>query len=112
MGRRLHLTYDLAEWINDNAGMGVQATSTIADMAYLSGSVFSETNNNSDGDSTKRYNVRGVFAPLHSDGNVLHVGAQYAYRDLKDSAVDTRIRSRLGVRGVDTNGGGDAGSHA
>lgn len=68
--------------------MGVQATSTIADMAYVSGSVFSETNNNSDGDSTKRYNVRGVFAPLHSDGNVLHVGAQYAYRDLKNSAVD------------------------
>jgi len=110
-GMERNLSYDLAEWINDNAGMGVQATSTIADMAYVSGSVFSETNNNSDGDSTKRYNVRGVFAPLHSDGNVLHVGAQYAYRDLKNSAVDTRIRSRLGVRGVDTNGGGDAGTN-
>jgi phosphate-selective porin OprO/OprP len=106
-----NLSYDLADWINDNAGMGVQATSTIADMAYVSGSVFTETNNNSDGDSTKRYNARAVFAPLHSDGNVLHVGAQYAYRDLKNSAVDTRIRSRLGVRGVDTNGGGDAGTN-
>lgn len=106
-----NLSYDIADWINDNAGMGIQATSTIADMAYLSGSVFSETNNNTNGDSVKRYNVRGVFAPLHTDGNVLHVGAQYAYRDLKDSAVDTRIRSRLGVRGVDTNGGGDAGTN-
>lgn len=32
-------------------------------MTYLSGSLFSENNNDTDGDSVKRYNVRGVFAP-------------------------------------------------
>ncbi len=110
-GMERNLSYDVADWINDNAGMGIQATSKVADMAYFSGSVFSENNNDTDGDSVKRYNLRGVFAPLNTDGNVLHVGAQYAYRDLQDSAVDTRIRSRLGVRGVDTNGGGDAGDN-
>ena len=58
-------------------------------MAFLSGSVFSENNNDTDGDSVKRYNLRGVFAPLHEPGNVVHLGLQYAYRDLEDSAVDT-----------------------
>lgn len=106
-----NLSYDLAEWINDNSGMGIQATSVVGNMAYLSGSVFSENNNDSDGDSVKRYNVRGVFAPLNESGNVLHVGAQYAYRDLQDSAIDTRIRSRMGMRGVDTNGGNSAGTN-
>jgi len=110
-GMERNLSYDLAEWVNDNAGMGVQAGARVAEMAWLSASLFSENNGDSDGDSVKRYNLRGVFAPLHSDGNVLHLGAQYAYRDLKDSAVDTRIRSRLGVRGVDTNGGSDAGDN-
>ncbi|MEE1922752.1 OprO/OprP family phosphate-selective porin [Pseudomonas sp. 148P] len=110
-GLERNLSYDLAEWVNDNAGMGVQAGARVAEMAWLSASLFSENNGDTDGDSVKRYNLRGVFAPLHSDGNVLHLGAQYAYRDLKDSAVDTRIRSRLGVRGVDTNGGSDAGDN-
>ena len=80
-------------------------------MAFLSGSVFSENNNDTDGDSVKRYNLRGVFAPLHEPGNVVHLGLQYAYRDLEDSAVDTRIRPRMGMRGVSTNGGNDAGSN-
>ncbi|MFV3307716.1 OprO/OprP family phosphate-selective porin [Pseudomonas sp. NY15181] len=106
-----NITYDLAEWINDNNGMGIQASSTVADMAFLSGSVFSENNDDTDGDSVKRYNLRGVFAPLNQPGNVLHVGAQFAYRDLKDAAVDTRIRPRMGMRGVDTNGGNDAGDN-
>ncbi|MGV8195946.1 porin, partial [Pseudomonas aeruginosa] len=30
---------------------------------------------------------------------------------LEDSAVDTRIRPRMGMRGVSTNGGNDAGSN-
>jgi len=106
-----NITYDLAEWINDNNGMGIQASSTVADMAFLSGSVFSENNDDTDGDSVKRYNLRGVFAPLNQPGNVLHFGAQFAYRDLKDAAVDTRIRPRMGMRGVDTNGGNDAGDN-
>ncbi|WP_298184312.1 OprO/OprP family phosphate-selective porin [uncultured Pseudomonas sp.] len=106
-----NLSYDLAEWVNDNSGMGVQANSVVGNMAFLSGSLFSENNNDTDGDSVKRYNLRGVFAPMSEPGNVLHVGLQYAYRDLQDSAVDTRIRSRMGMRGVDTNGGSSAGAN-
>ncbi|QIH10768.1 MULTISPECIES: OprO/OprP family phosphate-selective porin [unclassified Pseudomonas] len=106
-----NLSYDAAEWVNDNSGTGIQANSVVGKVAYLSGSLFSENNNDTDGDSVKRYNLRGVFAPWHEPGNVLHLGLQYAYRDLKDSAVDTRIRSRMGVRGVDTNGGNSAGSN-
>ena len=106
-----NLSYELADWINDNSGLGLQATRVIAGSAYLSGSVFSENNNDSDGDSVKRYNARAVFAPLNQPGNVLHVGLQYAYRDLGGSAVDTRVRPRVGMRGVSTNGGSSAGDN-
>ncbi|HBX54620.1 OprO/OprP family phosphate-selective porin [Pseudomonas sp. UBA2684] len=106
-----NLSYDLAEWVNDNSGMGVQASSVVANMTFFSGSLFSENNNDTDGESVKRYNLRGVFAPMSEPGNVLHLGVQYAYRDLQNSAVDTRIRSRMGMRGVSTNGGSSAGDN-
>ncbi|MCB2783021.1 porin, partial [Listeria monocytogenes] len=57
-----NLTYDIADWVNDNVGTGIQASSVVGGMAFLSGSVFSENNNDTDGDSVKRYNLRGVFA--------------------------------------------------
>ncbi|HEJ4023916.1 TPA: OprO/OprP family phosphate-selective porin [Pseudomonas aeruginosa] len=104
--------YELADWINTHQdGMGAQVNSTLADMAYLSAGVSAKDADDSDGDSVKQFNFRGVFAPLHEPGNVVHLGLQYAYRDLEDSAVDTRIRPRMGMRGVSTNGGNDAGSN-
>ncbi|MDQ2473338.1 OprO/OprP family phosphate-selective porin [Pseudomonas aeruginosa] len=104
--------YELADWINTHQdGMGAQVNSTLADMAYLSAGVSAKDADDSDGDSVKQFNFRGVFAPMHEAGNVLHVGVNYAYRDLEDSAVDTRIRPRMGMRGVSTNGGNDAGSN-
>ncbi|EPT4224825.1 OprO/OprP family phosphate-selective porin [Pseudomonas aeruginosa] len=104
--------YELADWINTHQdGMGAQVNSTLADMAYLSAGVSAKDADDSDGDSVKQFNFRGVFAPMHEPGNVVHLGLQYAYRDLEDSAVDTRIRPRMGMRGVSTNGGNDAGSN-
>lgn len=106
-----NLSYDAASWASDNLGLGVQARGVMGELAYASASVYSENNNDNNGDSVLRYNLRSVFTPWSSGGKVLHLGAQYAYRDLQDSAVDTRIRSRLGIRGVDTEGGSDAGSN-
>lgn len=104
--------YELADWINTHQdGMGAQVNSTLADMAYLSAGVSAKDADDSDGDSVKQFNFRGVFAPMHEAGNVLHVGVNYAYRDLDDTAFDSRIRPRLGMRGVSTNGGNDAGSN-
>ncbi|OAI94001.1 MULTISPECIES: OprO/OprP family phosphate-selective porin [Pseudomonas] len=106
--------YDLADWVNShNGGLGIQASSNIGESVYLSGGVFAKdaTNADKDGDSTKQFNFRGVFAPLHSDGNVLHFGLNLAQRDLSDTAFDGRIRSRLGMRGVSTDGGQDAGTN-
>ena len=48
---------------------------------------------------------------MHETGNVLHVGVNYAYRDLDDTAFDSRIRPRLGMRGIATSGGNDAGDN-
>ncbi|MFD2643212.1 OprO/OprP family phosphate-selective porin [Pseudomonas japonica] len=106
--------YDLADWVNGhNGGMGIQASSNIGESVYLAGGAYAKdaTNADKDGDSTKQFNFRGVFAPLHSDGNVLHFGLNVAQRDLSDTAFDGRIRSRLGMRGVSTDGGQDAGSN-
>ncbi|SDV01548.1 OprO/OprP family phosphate-selective porin [Pseudomonas mucidolens] len=104
--------YELADWVNGHEnGLGIQVSSTIADMAYLSASVASKDINDEDGKSVKQFNGRAVFAPMHEAGNVLHFGLDVAVRDLSDAAFDSRIRPRLGVRGVSTSGGNDAGSN-
>ncbi|KAA0948332.1 MULTISPECIES: OprO/OprP family phosphate-selective porin [unclassified Pseudomonas] len=104
--------YEMADWVNSHEnGMGIQVSSVVADMAYLSASVASKDINDKDGNGVKQFNGRAVFAPLHETGNVLHVGLDVAVRDLKDTAFDSRIRPRLGVRGVATTGGNDAGAN-
>lgn len=104
--------YELADWVNSHEnGMGIQLSSVVADTAYLSTSIASKDMNDVDGDSVKQFNARAVFAPMHEAGNVLHIGVDFARRDLSDAAFDSRIRPRLGARGIATNGGNDAGTN-
>ncbi|MDH4560727.1 MULTISPECIES: porin [unclassified Pseudomonas] len=106
--------YDLADYVNaHNGGMGVQVAGTYGASLYGSAGIMANdaTNQDKDGDSVKQFNARGVFAPMHEAGNVLHFGVNYAQRDLSDTAFDGRIRSRLGMRGVSTDGGQDAGAN-
>ncbi|MEE1923813.1 porin [Pseudomonas sp. 148P] len=114
--------YDLADWVNGhNGGLGIQVSGNAGDSLYGSFGVYAKDAINTttpdpivgdkDGDSTKQFNLRAVFAPLHDSGNVLHFGVNLAQRDLSDTAFDGRIRSRLGMRGVSTDGGQDAGAN-
>jgi phosphate-selective porin OprO/OprP len=104
--------YDLIDWANGHQnGLGLAAYSAIGSSAYVYGGVFSKDNNDTDGDSFKQVNLRAVFAPLHEAGNVLHFGANIARRDVSDASFDARLRSRLGMRGVETTGGNDAGTN-
>lgn len=104
--------YDIIDWANGHQnGMGAQVSTTISNYAYLSGGVFAKDNNDTDGKSNKQVNLRGVFAPMAEAGNVLHFGANFARRDVSDSTIDSRFRSRLGMRGVETLGGNDAGTN-
>ncbi|HSC82247.1 MAG TPA: porin [Pseudomonas sp.] len=106
--------YDLVDWANGhNGGMGIQVSGVAGASLYGSAGLFAKdaTNADEDGDSSKQFNLRGVFAPMHDAGNVLHFGVNYAQRDLSDTAFDGRIRSRLGMRGVSTDGGQDAGNN-
>lgn len=104
--------YDLIDWANSHQnGMGLQASSTFADSFYASAGVFSKDNNDTDGNSVKQVNGRFVFAPMHDAGNVLHFGLNVASRDVSDTAFDARYHSRLGMRGVVTGGGNDAGAN-
>lgn len=104
--------YEVADWVNGHEnGLGAQASGVAGDMFWLSGGISAKDANDTDGDSVKQFNLRGVFAPMAEAGNVLHVGVNYANRDLEDTAVDGRIRPRLTVRGVSTNGGNDAGTN-
>ena len=104
--------YDIIDWSNSHQnGMGAQVSSTFSDSFYVSAGAFAKDNNDTDGDSNKQVNLRGVFAPLHDAGNVLHFGFSAARRDVSDSALDAQFRSRLGMRGVATTGGNDAGAN-
>jgi phosphate-selective porin OprO/OprP len=68
----------------------------------------SKDNGDDNGQSTKQINLRGVFAPMHEAGNVLHLGLNYAQRNADDEGYDGRFRSRMGMRGIDTDGGTEA----
>jgi phosphate-selective porin OprO/OprP len=104
--------YDLVDWANGHQnGLGIQLSGTAADSLYGSVGVSAKDQNDVDGESVKQVNLRGVFAPMAEAGNVLHLGVNFAQRDLSDTAVDSRIRSRLGMRGVSTGGGNDAGAN-
>ncbi len=102
--------YEISDWVNSSEnGLGAQASAVVGGMAWVSAGLTAKDNNDVDGDSVKQFNVRGVFAPMSEPGNVLHLGLNYANRDLSDAAADGRIRPRLTVRGVSTAGGNDAG---
>ena len=104
--------YDLIDWTHSHGnGLGAQIAASLSDSLYASAGVTAKDNNSEDGESTKQYNLRGVFAPLHEAGNVLHIGANYAQRDGDGENFDARFRSRLGMRGVETAGGNDAGAN-
>lgn len=104
--------YDLVDWANSHQnGMGIQVAGTAADMFYGSASLSAKDENDQDGQSVKQFNLRGVFAPMAEAGNVLHLGLNFAQRDMSDTEFDSRIRSRLGMRGVSTKGGNDAGDN-
>ncbi|WP_137886667.1 OprO/OprP family phosphate-selective porin [Pseudomonas sp. 2FE] len=98
---------ELIDWVNTHQdGLGLQVQALISNYAYVSTSVSSKDANDDEGDSVKQFNARGVFAPMAEAGKVLHFGVNFAQRNLDDvAAADVRYRSRLGMRGVDTNGG-------
>ena len=106
--------YDLVDWTNaHNGGMGIQVSGDNGASLYGSAGLFAKDPNNQakNGDSYRQVNLRGVWAPWHESGHVIHLGVDYAARDLKDTAFDGRILSRLGMRGVSTDGGQDAGDN-
>lgn len=104
--------YEMSSWINSHQnGFAAKIAVQPSDSAYLSATL-ARKEGNADGDHVNQLNARVVFAPRHSSGDVLHLGADFARRDLDGiSDADVRYRSRLNMRGVDTNGGHDAGSN-
>lgn len=105
--------YDMVGWANGSEdGLGVQVSATAMDALYGSAGVYSKDINDEDGAGVKQFNLRGVFAPMATAGNVLHFGANFAQRYLTDvKNFDASVKSRLGMRGVKTLGGNDAGDN-
>ncbi len=104
--------YDLVDWANGHQnGLGIEVSGTAGASLFGSAGLSAKDQNDEDGNSVKQFNLRGVFAPMHEAGNVLHLGVNYAQRDLSDAAGDSSIKSRLGMRGVSTGGGNDAGTN-
>ncbi|MCC6073858.1 OprO/OprP family phosphate-selective porin [Pseudomonas sp. GCM10022188] len=103
--------YDLMDWTQGHEnGMGMEVSGSYAGSLFGAVTLSSKDNADDNGQSTKQLNLRGVFAPLHEAGNVLHLGANFAQRNADDAGYDARFRSRMGMRGVDTQGGHGANS--
>ena len=104
--------YDLMDWANGHGnGLGIQVSATAGDSLYGSFGVTAKDANDADGDSSKQLNARVVFAPLHDSGNVLHFGLNFAQLEADVASYESRFRSRMGMRGVSTAGGNDAGAN-
>jgi phosphate-selective porin OprO/OprP len=108
---------DLASWTTGHEdGMGIQVNGTTAGMFYGSASVQQQDPTtgaeDEDGKDTNSYFLRGVFAPIVSETQVLHFGLDYATRSygnegtgVDDTQFGGSITSRLGVRGVTESNG-------
>ncbi len=107
---------DLASWTTDHEnGMGVQVNGTTAGMFYGSASIIQQDGTatysgtsyqlgeDEDGKDLNTFNLRGVFAPIVSETQVLHFGVDYAQRSYEDNVFRGGITSRMGVRGVTEN---------
>ncbi len=93
--------HELADWINTHQdGMGAQVNSTLADTGLPVRRRIRQGRRR----LQRRRQRQAVQLPRACSrrctkaGNVLHVGVNYAYRDLDDTAFDSRIRPRLGMR--------------
>ena len=118
--------YDLASWTTDKEdGMGIQVSGTTAGMFYGSAGITQQDPSSStsvapagggtvttttlqiteddDGKDVNTFNARGVFAPIVSETEVLHLGLDYAQRSYDDNKFKGGITSRLGVRGITEN---------
>ncbi|NHW03536.1 OprO/OprP family phosphate-selective porin [Stutzerimonas degradans] len=101
--------YDLMDWANSHdGGMGIEVSGTVGDSLFGAATVSAKDNSDDSGQTTKQFNLRGVFAPLHEAGNVLHLGLNYAQRNADEEGYDGRFRSRMGMRGIATDGGTEA----
>ncbi len=105
---------DLASWTTGHEnGMGVQVNGTYGGMFYGSASLQQQDPNASledeDGKDVNSYFMRGVFAPIVSETEVLHFGLDYATRSYGNELDGTKfggaISSNLGVRGINENNG-------
>ncbi|AMB85083.1 hypothetical protein AWM79_07070 [Pseudomonas agarici] len=100
-----NIGYDLASWINSSSDdLGAHIDGTFGDMFFGSASVTNRDtkNDDRDGDASRQFNGRVVFAPFHKGGNVLHFALDYAYRDLNKvdlSNTNYDIDNGLGVHG-------------
>ena len=105
---------DLASWTTSSEnGMGVQVNGTYGGMFYGSASLQQQDSSASledaDGKDVNSYFMRGVIAPIVSETQVLHFGADYATRSYGNESNGTKfggaISSNLGVRGINENNG-------
>lgn len=104
--------YDIVDWAgSDGSGLGAQVRSAFGPSAFAEVAVLSKDAANENGRNGLQFNGRAVFAPLHETGDVLHFGANLARRDVSGRTFDSRYRTRMGMRGVATAGGNDAGEN-
>lgn len=108
--------YDMGGWVNEKEDdMGVQVNGTYGGMLYGSSSVVQQkpsgnTNQSDSGKNVNTFNLRGVFAPIVSETEVLHLGLDYAQRSYDDDKYQGKIESRLQVRGVTEEGNNNSNS--
>ncbi|MBX9914545.1 MAG: porin [Pseudomonadaceae bacterium] len=98
--------YDLAPWVNNKQDdMGIQVSGVTGGMFYGSTGIYQQETSTGELESNNGMDVnsfvaRGVFAPIVSETEVLHFGADFAQRNYDKGRYQGSITSNIGVRGI------------
>ena len=92
---------DLAPWTNTHDdGEGIRLRTTLGGVFHGEvGGYRQNGNQDEDGQNNTSFIARAVFAPIVQDNQVLHLGVNFATREV-EAGFEESIESRLSVRGT------------
>jgi phosphate-selective porin OprO/OprP len=98
------MVYEVADWTNGHMdGEGIRLRTTLGNLFHGELGAYRQGNQDEDGQDNASYVARAVVTPILADDHVLHLGVNYAQRQVEEG-TEARMRSRMTVRGTSEDG--------
>lgn len=94
------MVYEVADWINSHMdGEGVRLRTTLGNLFHGEIGGYRQGDQDQNGQDNTSWVARGVIVPILEDNQVLHLGLNYAQRNV-EAGTEARMRTRMTVRGT------------